>query len=138
MNDIFISYRRDDSAGHAGRLFDRLKDRLGAEHVFMDVTDLRPGQDFAVELEHAVAKADCLLAVIGPRWLDAVDTSGRRRIDDPDDFVHREVGAALSKGISVIPVLVHGATMPRADELPEALRSLARRQHRSRERSPTP
>ncbi len=128
MNDIFISYRRDDSAGHAGRLFDRLKDRLGAEHVFMDVTDLRPGQDFAVELEHAVAKADCLLAVIGPRWLDAVDASGRRRIDDPDDFVHREVGAALSKGISVIPVLVHGATMPRADELPEALRSLARRQ----------
>ena len=62
MNDIFISYRRDDSAGHAGRLFDGLKDRLGAEHVFMDVTDLRPGQDFAVELERAVAKADCVLA----------------------------------------------------------------------------
>jgi hypothetical protein len=128
MNDIFISYRRDDSAGHAGRLFDGLKDRLGAEHVFMDVTDLRPGQDFAVELEHAVAKADYLLAVIGPRWLDAVDASGGRRIDDPDDFVRREVGAGLAKGASVIPVLVHGATMPRADELPEALRSLARRQ----------
>ena len=128
MNDIFISYRRDDSAGHAGRLFDRLKDRLGAEHVFMDVTDLRPGQDFAVELEQAVAKANCLLAVIGPRWLDAVDASGRRRIDDPDDFVRREVGAALSNGASVIPVLVHGAKMPRAGELPEALRSLARRQ----------
>jgi len=128
MNDIFISYRRNDSAGHAGRLFDRLKDRLGAEHVFMDVTDLRPGQDFAVELEHAVAKANCVLAVIGPRWLNAVDASGRRRIDDPDDFVRREVGAALSKGASVIPVLVNGATMPRADELPEALRSLARRQ----------
>jgi hypothetical protein len=128
MNDIFISYRRDDSAGHAGRLFDRLKDRLGAEHVFMDVTDLRPGQDFAVELEQAVAKANCLLAVIGPRWLDAVDASGRRRIDDPEDFVRREVGAALSKGASVIPVLVHGAKMPPADELPEALRSLARRQ----------
>lgn len=94
----------------------------------MDVTDLRPGQDFAVELEHAVAKANCVLAVIGPRWLDAIDASGRRRIDDPDDFVRREVGAALSKGASVIPVLVHGAKMPRADELPDALRSLARRQ----------
>lgn len=128
MNDIFISYRRDDSAGHAGRLFDRLKDRLGAEHVFMDVTDLRPGQDFAVELERAVAEANCLLAVIGPQWLGAVDSSGGRRIDDPDDFVRREVGAALSKGSSVIPVLVHGAKMPRADELPEVLRPLARRQ----------
>ncbi len=128
INYVFISYRRDDSAGHAGRLFDRLKDRLGADHVFMDVTDLQPGQDFAVELENAVAKANCLLAVIGPRWLGAVDASGRRRIEDPDDFVRREVGAALSNGASVIPVLVHGATMPRADELPAALRALARRQ----------
>ena len=128
MSDIFISYRRDDSAGHAGRLFDRLKERFGAEHVFMDVTDLRPGQDFALELEQAVAKADCLLAVIGPRWLEAVDASGRRRIDDPDDFVRREIGAGLAKGASVIPVLVHGATMPRADAMPEALRPLARRQ----------
>jgi hypothetical protein len=128
MNDIFISYRRDDSAGHAGRLFDRLRDQLGAEHVFMDVTDLRPGQDFALELERAVAKANCLLAVIGPRWLNAADGSGRRRIDDPEDFVRREVGSALSAGATVIPVLVHGATMPRTDELPEALKSLGRRQ----------
>jgi hypothetical protein len=128
MSDIFISYRRDDSAGHAGRLFDRLQDELGAAHVFMDVTDLRPGQDFAVELERAVARADCLLAVIGPRWLAAVDAAGRRRIDDADDFVRREIGAALAQGATVIPVLVHGATMPRAEELPEALRSLARRQ----------
>jgi hypothetical protein len=126
--DIFISYRRDDSAGHAGRLFDGLRDSLGAEHVFMDVSDLRPGQDFVVELDRAVAQADCVLAVIGPRWLDAVDQSGRRRIDDPQDLVRREISAGLAKGASVIPVLVHGAAMPRADALPQTLRPLARRQ----------
>lgn len=128
MNDIFISYRRDDSAGHAGRLFDGLKERCGAEHVFMDVTDLRPGQDFAVELEQAVGRADCLLALIGPRWLEMIDASGRRRIDDPDDLVRREIASGLAKGATVIPVLVHGAAMPRAAQLPEPLQPLVRRQ----------
>lgn len=128
MNDIFISYRRDDSAGHAGRLFDGLRARFGAGHVFMDVTDLRPGQDFAVELERAVGRADCVLAVIGPRWLQAVDAAGRRRIDDPDDFVRREIALGLAHGATVIPVLVHGAALPRAAELPEPLQPLARRQ----------
>jgi hypothetical protein len=128
MNDIFISYRRDDSAGHAGRLFDRLKERLGADRVFMDVTDLVPGQDFEVELERAVARADCVLVVIGPRWLEVKDASGLRRIDALNDFVRREIVAGLMKGATVIPVLVQGATMPRAEELPEELRPLSRRQ----------
>ena len=128
MQDIFISYRRDDSAGHAGRLFDGLRPHVGAEHVFMDVTDLRPGQDFAAELERAVGRADCVLAVIGPRWLQAVDATGRRRIDDPDDFVRREIALGLAQGATVIPVLVHGATLPRAAELPEPLQALVRRQ----------
>ncbi|MEO7851476.1 MAG: toll/interleukin-1 receptor domain-containing protein [Rubrivivax sp.] len=128
IDDIFISYRRDDSAGHAGRLFDGLKERWGAEHVFMDVAGLRPGQDFAIELEQAVGRADCLLAVIGPRWMQAVDASGQRRIDDPDDLVRREIVSGLAKCATVIPVLVHGATMPRASQLPEPLQPLVRRQ----------
>jgi hypothetical protein len=128
MKGIFISYRREDSAGHAGRLFDGLKEHFGAARVFMDVSDLRPGQDFVVELQRALAHSDCLLAVIGPRWLDAGPTSARRRIDDPGDFVRREIVAGLEKGATVIPVLVHGATLPPADLMPEALRPLARRQ----------
>ena len=109
-------------------MFDRLKDQRGAEHVFMDVTDLRPGQDFAVELDQVVGRADCLLAVIGPRWIEAVDASGRRRIDDPDDFVRREIVSGLAKCAIVTPVLVHGAAMPRSTRLPEPLQALVRRQ----------
>ena len=128
MNNVFISYRRDDSAGHAGRLFDGLTERFGAGRVFMDVSDLKPGQDYVVELDRALARADCVLVVIGPRWLTAVNASGRRRIDDPSDLVCREIGAGLARQATVIPVLVHGATMPAAEALPPALHSLARRQ----------
>lgn len=128
MRGIFISYRRDDAAGHAGRLFDGLKERFGAERVFMDVSDLRPGEDFVAALDRALAEADVVLAVIGPRWLDAADASGRRRLDDPDDFVRRELTAALASDGHVIPVLVHGARMPAAESLPAPLRALARRQ----------
>jgi serine/threonine protein kinase len=128
VRGIFISYRRDDAAGHAGRLFDGLKERFGASRVFMDVTDLRPGQDFMVELERELAKCDYLLAVIGPKWLDAVDATGRRRLDKADDLVRREVSAALAGSATVIPVLVYGARMPSAEALPEGLKPLARRQ----------
>ncbi len=128
MAGLFISYRRDDSAGHAGRLFDALKVGFGGEQVFMDVSDLRPGQDFVAALDAALAKADCLLAVIGPRWLDATNAAGQRRINDPDDFVQREIGRALAQGATVIPVLVHGASMPAASALPPPLQPLARRQ----------
>jgi hypothetical protein len=125
---LFISYRRGDSAGHAGRLFDGLKERFGAERVFMDVTDLRPGEDFVAALDTALRAADHLLVVIGPHWLDASDAGGRRRIDDPNDFVRREVVAGLSGGATVIPVLVHGAAMPSAEAMPPELGPLARRQ----------
>ena len=128
MNNIFISYRRDDSAGHAGRLQDGLAERFGAGRVFMDVSDLKPGQDYVVELDRALAKADCVLAVIGPRWLTSIDAAGKRRIDDPNHLVCREIGAGLARQATVIPVLVHGAAMPAAEALPPALRALARRQ----------
>jgi len=128
MRGIFISYRRDDAAGHAGRLFDGLKERFGAERVFMDVSDLRPGEDFVAALDRALAASGVVLAVIGPRWLDAADASGRRRLDDPADFVRRELTAALASDASVIPVLVHGAQMPGGGSLPAPLQPLARRQ----------
>jgi TIR domain len=128
VKNVFISYRRDDSAGHAGRLQDALTERLGDGRVFMDVSDLQPGQDYVAALDAALAHADCVLAVIGPRWLTAADAAGQRRIDEPGDLVSREIGAGLSRSATVIPVLVHGATMPAAEALPPALRALARRQ----------
>ena len=120
VKNVFISYRRDDSAGHAGRLQDGLSERLGAGRVFMDVSDLQPGQDYVAALDRALAQADCVLVVIGPRWLAAVDAAGQRRIDDPQDLVCREISAGLSRPATVIPVLVHGATMPAAEALPPA------------------
>lgn len=128
MSSIFISYRRDDASGQAGRLFDRLTARFGADAVFMDVSDLQPGQDFVSEIARALRTTDVLLAVIGPQWAGAVGDAGRRRLDDPDDFVRREVETALRRGARTIPVLVRGARMPGAAALPESLRPLARLQ----------
>jgi hypothetical protein len=128
MAGIFISYRRDDASGHAGRLFDRLAARFGREHVFMDVTDIAPGDDFTQVIEASVGTADLLLAVIGPQWLSAAEPGGARRIDDAMDFVRQEIAAAFQRKVRVIPVLVRGARMPRSDDLPDALKELARRQ----------
>jgi hypothetical protein len=91
---VFISYRREESS-HAGRLADRLIDRLGSDRVFIDVEAIEPGADFGEALVRAVAACRVLVVVIGPAWLSAVDEQGRRRIDDPDDWVRLEVGAAL-------------------------------------------
>jgi hypothetical protein len=128
MSGIFISYRREDAAGHAGRLFDRLKARFGKSAVFMDVEGIDAGIDFVETIDDAVSTCDVLLAVIGRGWLDARDDHGARRLDNPQDFVRLETGAALSRRIRVIPVLVEGVAMPPADALPEALQALARRQ----------
>ncbi len=128
MGGIFISYRREDAAGHAGRLFDRLKARFGKAAVFMDVEGIDAGVDFVDSIDAAVGGCDVLLAVIGRNWLDARNADGSRRLDDPRDFVRLETGAALARGIRVIPVLVEGAAMPTQEALPDALRPLARRQ----------
>jgi len=118
-NAIFISYRREDGAAFAGRLFDRLSDRFGGERVFMDVDDIEPGRDFVEAIEEAVAESSVLLVVIGKSWL-------RREIDD-EDFVHREILAALRHGIKVIPILTAGASMPEAAALPEDLAPFTRK-----------
>jgi len=124
---IFISYRREDTRHMAGRLFDRLVDRLGEDNVFIDVNSLEPGADFAEAIEQAIDGCDVLLVLIGEMWLRATDEDGRRRLEDRDDLVALEVCAALDRGVRVIPVLVDGAVAPRRDDLPEHLALLARR-----------
>ena len=125
---IFINYRRDDSIGMAGRLHDRLAQTFGHGNLFIDVDNIPVGVDFVAHLNSQVAGCNVLLVVIGPNWLNAKDESGRRRLDDPDDFVAIEIAAALTRDIRVIPVLVDGARMPKASELPDSLKPLARRQ----------
>jgi hypothetical protein len=105
---VFISYRRGDAAYPAGRLFDRLVDRFGAGRVFEDVDSIEPGDDFAEVITATVESCAVLLAVIGPHWLAAAGQDGRRRLDDPEDFVRLEIEAALARGVRVIPVLVDG------------------------------
>ena len=128
MGRIFISYRREDSAGYAGRLYDHLSRHFGQDRVFMDIDAITPGQDFVHVLDRNVAGCDALIAVIGNAWLTCRDAEGRRRLDDPRDFVRIEVAGALDRHIPVIPALVGGAVMPREEDLPEALTMLARRQ----------
>ncbi|MGC2122269.1 MAG: TIR domain-containing protein [Xanthobacteraceae bacterium] len=124
---IFINYRRGDDPGHTGRLFDRLQDVFDPGQLFLDVDNIAPGLDFVRVLDERVAECDVVLAVIGKGWIDARDPAGARRLDDPDDFVRIEIVSALGQDKRVIPVLVGEAQMPRPDELPDALKPLARR-----------
>jgi hypothetical protein len=123
---VFVSYRREDGGDAAGRLADRLVDRFGAGRVFMDVEAIEPGTDFVEVITRAVEACDVLVVVIGPGWLTATDTRGRR-LDDPNDWVRVEVRTALARGARVIPVLVRDAVMPNRGDLPEDLAGLARR-----------
>jgi hypothetical protein len=124
---IFISYRRDDSIGYAGRLQGDLSRRYSDEHVFRDI-EIPPGADFGEYITSLVDKCNIVLAVIGPRWLDARDREGQRRLDDPQDWVRLEIERALARdGVEVIPVLVDGAKLPPREELPASLLGLRRR-----------
>jgi hypothetical protein len=118
--NIFISYRREDSGGHAGRLCDRLTARFGHARVFMDLQDIAPGQNFAQSIDEKIATCDCVIAVIGPRWVEALE----RRGPGAEDFVQHELAAALRRDITVIPVLVGGARMPPVEHVPPALAAL--------------
>lgn len=125
---IFICYRRRDTRDLAGRICDSLIAHFGEDDIFMDVDAIEPGLDFANEITKAVASCDVLLAVIGEKWLTSTDSAGRRRLDNPADFVRLEIETALQRGIRVIPVLTDDATLPREDELPDSLVGLVRRQ----------
>ena len=124
---VFISYRRDDSAGHAGRVHDRLEREFGRDLLFMDVDAIPLGINFVKVLGEEVAKCDVLLAVIGPNWLNARDEDGNRRLDNPHDFVRVEIGAALQRNIPVIPILLDGTKVPKANQLPKELEDLSLR-----------
>jgi len=128
MPGIFISYRRDDAAGWAGRLSADLRSGLHGTPVFMDIDAIPPGVPWDDYIAQAVGSCDVLIALIGPHWLTVTDKAGRRRLDDPADLTRLEILAALQRNIRVIPALVGGAEMPAADELPDALKPLGRRQ----------
>jgi len=123
---IFISYRRDDSAGYAGRLFDHLSARFGAKNIFMDIDTIEPGEDFRKVVNNAVGNCDVVLVMIGKQWLSVANEQGQRRLDDPRDWVRMEVSTALTNTQTrVIPVLVRDASMPGDRELPDNLKELA-------------
>jgi hypothetical protein len=122
VGSIFINYRRNDSQTYANSLYDWLSEQYGDDNVFKDVETIEPGLRWEEAIDRAVGAADVMLVVIGPRWL--ADSDGRRRIDEPRDFVRREIEKALERNIRVIPVLVGGAKEPSAEELPEPLRDL--------------
>jgi TIR domain len=124
MSGVFISYRRDDSGGYAGRLFDVLAGRFGHDQMFMDLDDIHGGDNFAAVIDEKVGQCNVLLAVIGERWLTLKGQDGVRRLDVPGDFVRLEIAKALERGVRVVPVLVGGAAMPGAADLPEALQAL--------------
>jgi tetratricopeptide (TPR) repeat protein len=114
---IFISYRREDAAGDAGRLADHLHRRFGKNQVFLDIDTIDPGTDFVHVLHASLQETAAVLVVIGPRWTSVRDAGGIRRLDSEKDFVRLEVEEALGRSIPVVPVLVQGATMPRAEDL---------------------
>ena len=124
---VFINYRREDSAGHAGRLHDDLIRQFSSEQVFIDLAAIPAGVDFGQSIHDAVARCTALVALIGPRWLSASHPDGRRRLDDPNDYVRLEIEAALKRDVLVIPVLLQGTRMPRASDLPDSLKALAKR-----------
>ncbi len=127
MSRIFINYRRQDSEGYVGRLYDHLLQHFQAEDIFMDVTSIEPGADFIQTLEDAVAACDVFIAMIGPQWLTVANDSGERRLDQWNDFVRIEIASALKHEKLVIPVLVGRAGMPAPVDLPEDISHLARR-----------
>src|SRR4051812_15753390 len=124
---VFISYRREETAGHAGRIYDEMAERYSEPNVFMDV-DMKPGVDFVTRITEAVGSCHVLLVIMGPQWATATRGDGVPRIAQPGDFVRLEVGTALRRDdVTVIPVLVGGARMPDPSVLPEDLQPLARR-----------
>ena len=127
MNGIFISYRRGDSAGHAGRLCDHLRRTFPAASVFMDVDAVTAGADFVNAIDANLSDNAVVLAVIGPQWNTVTDVDGKRRIENPNDYVVRELSTALRRQANVIPVLVGGAKMPSTTSLPSVLEELSRR-----------
>ena len=124
---IFLNYRREDTRGYAGRLYDRLSHRFDEDQILRDVDAISPGIDYVEQIDQLVRQCDLMLVLIGGTWLSAQGPGGQRRLDEPGDLVSLEIATALERGIPVIPVLIQGARMPDEDELPDRIRTLARR-----------
>lgn len=124
---IFINYRRADAGGFAGRLSDSLAGYFGRDRVFRDVTDIGYGNDFEQVIDRKLSESGAVVVLIGDKWTTLTNREGKRRLDDPGDYVSREIVAALQSGVPVVPVLIGDADMPRKDELPEKLHALTLR-----------
>src|SRR5271163_3500830 len=127
MSTVFISYRRENTAGEARALFNDLTARVGEDPVFMDVDSIALGRDFRSVLQETTASCDLMLVMIGRNWADFKDDRGRIRLENPGDYVRLEIETALKRNIAVTPVLVQGARMPAPEELPTEIRDLAYR-----------
>ena len=126
--EVFISYRRDDASSEGGRLADAIRHRFGEDSVFMDTSDIRLGEQWPETLRGAVQNATVVLVVIGPEWLVARGEYGRRRVDDPNDWVRQEIQLGLEHGKMIMPLLVRHARMMPARALPTEIDSLSSRQ----------
>jgi hypothetical protein len=124
---VFVSYRREDTAAAVAHLHHSLGQLLGDDKIFRDVDTIQPGQNFEAVIQEAIRTTSVCLVVIGPSWLTVKRASGRRRLDERNDYVRMEIESALRTGVEVIPLLVDGATMPARKELPESIRGLAAR-----------
>ena len=127
MSTVFISYRREITAGEARALFNELLGKLGKNSVFMDVDSIALGRDFRGALQKTLESCDLMLVLIGRDWADVKDEEGRPRLHNPGDFVRLEIEAALKRDIVVTPILVQGAHMPAPEQLPADIRDLVYR-----------
>jgi TIR domain len=127
MARLFLSYRRDDSGAYADRLAQRLR-AFQFDTVFLDRDGIALGEDYAQRIRTSLSQSAAVLVLIGKTWVHAMDDGGRRRLDDPSDWVRREVALALTLGLPVIPVLFDSARMPAVEELPAELATLATKQ----------
>jgi hypothetical protein len=124
MARIFMSYRRSDSISITGRIYDRFVETFGEDNVFKDVDDIPLGSDFREIVKDSIESCDAVLVIIGSTWCDVMDDEGRKRLDNPTDFVRIEVETALQSKKMVVPILVTGATMPHEEDIPSNLRDL--------------
>ena len=125
MTTIFISYRQNDSPGDCRQLCERLQASFGDENVFFDIQNIKLGDNWWTVARQRIRSCNVLLVPIGQNWLSITDKKGRRRLDDPRDPLRMEIGLALKESIRTIPVLVEGASMPEAEQLPDDIRDLA-------------
>lgn len=121
LGRIFISYRRSDTQGYAGRLSDSLEGYFGGNRIFRDIKDIKGGSKYAKDIDEQMSSADAVIVLIGPNWLSVTNDDGKRRIDDPNDWVVQEIVTAIKLGIRVFPVLIDGTVLPRKNELPSNL-----------------